>query len=79
MKPIHTTKELFSISPGMKRTTKNLNPYSKSSVIRGITSTKTFPKKIQDDESYDIYKDCKNHHDMFKQYNDLTKSYYSIE
>eukprot|EP01080_Neovahlkampfia_damariscottae_P005500 gene5500-9317_t len=79
LKPIHSTELLFSLSPGMKRNSKNSDPYSKYSIFRGITSTKLWPKKVLNDEANDFYQDCKSHLDMFKRYNELTKSYYSIE
>jgi hypothetical protein len=79
MKPIHQSDLLFSLSPGMRRTEKTIHPYSHSSIVRGITSLNLFPTKIKDDEQHEIYKDSKNHKEIFSRFNELSKSYHSLK
>lgn len=78
LEPIHQSKILVPLTPGVTRNQKTCYPYSQSASLRGVTFTPLFPKIERFSEKFNDqneYAQCKSHHDMFEIYTEKTKSY----
>lgn len=79
LEPIHQSKILVPLTPGVTKNEKSSYPYSHSATLRGVTFTQLFPKKERFSEKFNDqneYAQCKSHHDMFEIYTEKTKSYH---